>query len=674
MTPEKKGFTLPKKLLIFMITALIIEVFIFNFRFWTTLGNEPFPIELPYEEISGESYGLFTLNLSRRDISVKNLGFCLDPYETDIPIESTRAALYKAKLPAKIRVEYKDENGTSHSVEKEFSVEKGRLLAMTINAGNTDSIVFSYDNAYLKQLSLNVRYDFSFSLYRIIILFLLPCFICAFRSASKLWKIKIFDQELHISRKLLAVHLGLCALIFLSVSVLFFSNPFFSDIPDIFGFYPELARSFANGQTYDAELPPQELLSLPDPYDPQVLSDPNVNYKLDRLLYNGRYYTYFGPLPCVLFYLPFYLITGSDMPHSVILLILLALFLTVTSLVLTEACKRYHRECSIAAFYTGFFTVITVTPLTIIASGDTFPYYIPILLAVCLLLAGMYFYLKAAALCDNARRGNAYFALGSASIALIAACRPNLLLFVVVFVPLLLKYALFKKSFLKRWLSFIAPVIVIAIPVLAYNYVRFGNPFDYGYAYQLTINGMQKHPSVDSILAALWHFFLRPIHFTADFPYVRFLETEWSNPEGTLVQPVSGGIMLLYPVLFFGVLCFFLKRTKEKNSLSTEMHLTSMAAILLSLVSCVISSINGGFTTRYLMDFSTMLSLSAVFMIWKHTDNENRTAFVLRNLICIFLLIGSFHSFTQLFRSDLVDHDMLTDVKCRFEQAFEFWR
>lgn len=666
-----KAFTPKKIILTFFALALIVEAFVFNFRFWTSLGNGPHPIDLPYDAIADETSGLFNLNLSNKDLLIKNIGFYFEPVKENIPVGSVRTVEYTPKLPARINIKCYHKNGEVSVYEKTFAYNQDRVCALTIDAKDAVSIDFSYDNAYLKQLSLNVRYDFFFSIYRFCIMFLLPCFIYLFRSGSPLWNIRLFDQDMSIKRKYIAVHLLLCAVIFGVIYSLLYSNPFFNDIPDLFDIYPELARSFADGHTYDAELPPRSLLELPDPYDPQALMDPNVDFKLDRLLYNGRYYTYFGPLPCVLFYLPYYLITGGDMPHSVILLILLALFLALTSMALSEAYKRYFPGGSIGGFYAGFLTVLIVTPLTMMAACDTFPYYVPILMAICLLIAGMYFYLKAANTIDEGSNGNVYLACGSAAIALIASCRPNLLIYILIFAPLLLPYAAFKKENTGRWISFVSPVIILAIPVLLYNYARFGNPLDYGYAYQLTINGMQRRPNINSVLAALYHYFIRPEYFSGTFPYVRFIATEWANPEGILVQAVSGGVMILYPVLFAAMLVFFYKK---KGKHASERYLITALMILVSLSSCVISSISGGFTTRYRMDFSSMLGFSAVFMLWEHLNEDKKTNSLVRNICCILLLISSFNSFTQLFGPDLVDHSLLTDTKSRYEQIFEFWR
>jgi hypothetical protein len=37
----------------------------------------------------------------------------------------------------------------------------------------------------------------------------------------------------------------------------------------------------------------------------------------DYAMYNGKYYVYFGVLPCLIFFLPYYLVTRKDMINSV---------------------------------------------------------------------------------------------------------------------------------------------------------------------------------------------------------------------------------------------------------------------------------------------------------------------------------------------------------------------
>ena len=47
------------------------------------------------------------------------------------------------------------------------------------------------------------------------------------------------------------------------------------------------------------------------------------SYLFDVAYYEGHYYVYFGVLPVLLFYLPFYLLTGSSFPTAIGVLICL---------------------------------------------------------------------------------------------------------------------------------------------------------------------------------------------------------------------------------------------------------------------------------------------------------------------------------------------------------------
>ncbi|WP_019217529.1 hypothetical protein [Legionella tunisiensis] len=71
--------------------------------------------------------------------------------------------------------------------------------------------------------------------------------------------------------------------------------------------YQYLTESFLSGHLNLLVSPSPELLQLADPYDPIQ----NSHFRLhDASLYKGKYYLYFGPLPVVVFYLPFKLLTG----------------------------------------------------------------------------------------------------------------------------------------------------------------------------------------------------------------------------------------------------------------------------------------------------------------------------------------------------------------------------
>ena len=59
------------------------------------------------------------------------------------------------------------------------------------------------------------------------------------------------------------------------------------------------------------------LKSLSNPYDYRLrsmtLEPAGVSYLWDAAYYIGRYYVYFGIVPELLFFLPYYLATGNDL-------------------------------------------------------------------------------------------------------------------------------------------------------------------------------------------------------------------------------------------------------------------------------------------------------------------------------------------------------------------------
>ena len=51
------------------------------------------------------------------------------------------------------------------------------------------------------------------------------------------------------------------------------------------------------------------------------MKETGENYLWDTAYYEGHYYVYFGVVPVLLFYLPFYLVTGANFPTAIGVLI-----------------------------------------------------------------------------------------------------------------------------------------------------------------------------------------------------------------------------------------------------------------------------------------------------------------------------------------------------------------
>mgnify|MGYP007132863317 CR=1 FL=1 len=84
--------------------------------------------------------------------------------------------------------------------------------------------------------------------------------------------------------------------------------------------YAELAKSMAHGQLYMEETPPQcsrKWTTLTTRLPRRVAEGNGRGLPVRRCLSRWHYYVYFGVVPVLVFYLPFYLITGSNFPTAI---------------------------------------------------------------------------------------------------------------------------------------------------------------------------------------------------------------------------------------------------------------------------------------------------------------------------------------------------------------------
>src|SRR5436305_22773 len=84
-------------------------------------------------------------------------------------------------------------------------------------------------------------------------------------------------------------------------------------------YYNLLIDGFLDGQLAMKVDVPEALLKLPDPYDPRTR--PAGLALHDASYFKGRYYLYFGVGPVVVLMLPFRLLSGTDLPQAVAVLI-----------------------------------------------------------------------------------------------------------------------------------------------------------------------------------------------------------------------------------------------------------------------------------------------------------------------------------------------------------------
>ncbi|MCO7109521.1 hypothetical protein NIA69_10590 [Gemmiger formicilis] len=200
-----------------------------------------------------------------------------------------------------------------------------------------------------------------------------------------------------------------------------------STVSFVYQQYGALAHSLLNGRLDLEADPPAELLALDNPYDAGARDAAQINdIHWDHAFYNGRYYVYFGIVPCLLFQLPFEALTGiQNLAYAPCMVLLGLIFLAACFGVVGQAVRRWFPQASTAAY---------LLAVAAVALGSQFYYLLlrpyiyeyAILCGAALLMLGLWLWLSAAST-PVEKRGALVVKLvfGSLCVALVAGCRPR---------------------------------------------------------------------------------------------------------------------------------------------------------------------------------------------------------------------------------------------------------
>ena len=289
---------------------------------------------------------------------------------------------------------------------------------------------------------------------------------------------------------------------------------------------------------------------------------------------------------------------------------------------------------------TCILTVCCGNYLFVIARPDL--YDTPIMAANMFTAAGLMLWIRGKyAKKDTGRKIN-YF-LGSLCMALVAGCRPQMLLFSFLAIPLfwdevIKKRELFGKKNLKDTVCICLPYVLIAAGIMYYNAARFGSPFDFGATYSLTSNDMTKRSfNLHQALLGIWHYFIKPPVITSDFPFLQGIQIASDAYMGKLnAEYTYGGMFACNAFLWILV---YLNRGKEilkEKGIYAFVLVSALVSVLLSVVDVT----GAGILQRYMVDMIWGVWLAAV-LLWfaiaeksGHTGN-NKTVAVILIVICL---------------------------------------
>lgn len=386
--------------------------------------------------------------------------------------------------------------------------------------------------------------------------------------------------------------------------------------------YFELAKSLSQGKVYLDYEASDGLASLDNPYDTALREEMGVDYLWDHAYRDGRYYVYFGVLPALIYHLPWYLATGQELPNWVGVAASSALF-AAGSAFLVEAVFRWCGRTPTVSWFLGLYSGFMLASGVSGACAGPDLYSLPISTALALLAWGLACWLTAVTpVGDRAGVRVGWGLAGSLLMALIALCRPQLLLLCLLGIPLVapaLKGGPARKAAVLA--VCLAPFAAVALLAGAYNAARFGSPLDFGANYNLTSNDMTHRGwNADRTASGLLSYLLQPPSFVLSpfgaaeaYPILSYFGT-------SITGVLPGGILVCSPVLLLAV-PWLLSPVRG----SRRARRAGMCAALSAAVGVAVAAIDAnvaGVLARYYMDFGPALALSMVFAAARSYDER----------------------------------------------------
>ena len=652
----------------FILFSIGLEISIFNINFYNSKDNEEISLDAKLSDYQNcEGYYTFftdeTIEIPDINEKINNIHIKLNENNPSV-------------LTANIHLTDEANQFYYRTPERDIYLNIHKSQYININtAGKTEKIVLIFesdlDTVNIDSISINAERPFEFSFLRIFCLVGILCLIYIFKPSSVFYTKKLADKS---KSKQDIITLALCfetAIIIILGTI----NPTFMGIAsnnynshkwDGEGIdfvrisysqhnqYDELAQAFLQGKTYiDNDDVPQSLIDMENPYDTTARSKQaeisGDNYRWDVAYFNGHYYVYFGIVPLLLMYLPFRAIFDAPFPSAVGIMGFALIFSIGVFKLLGHVGKKKFRNVSVGTYLLTALTFVNCCGMTFLVKRPDF-YSVPIITSMAFVIWGIYLCIKGL---DAAKKKLIYFFLGSLCMALSVGCRPQSVLICAVALPLFLGYFfkdkfIFKKQGLKELITLAIPFVVIASGIMYYNFIRFGSPFDFGSAYNLTTNDVTRRGfSFGRTGLGIFTYLFQTPSFIATFPFIEPVSIETNYKGKTISENCFGGLITSLPLLWFG---FAL--TKVKNVLK-EKNLLSLTIILFSIgLALVIADTQaGGLLQRYYSDFGYIFFLGSILVIYSLSERTANTELsnTLKTLVFISAFLSIFYTISLAF-------------------------
>lgn len=612
-----------KGILVCIVCAALLETFGFNFQFFSSMTYPQVGSYL-VNGVAAGSEGALTLTSQGNSFEITGLDDTVKSIHFTPTLANSTAA--KAATDGKVQVvmSLTDEGNANYYSLPAVSVDPSDPASCYIAlepAGKAHSIKVAFTNLAdvgqvgVTGIGLNERVPFDLEPLRFLTVLAILLVLYALRPQSSLFS-HVLQRASTRRVALIAVLVSVeaVAVFALAASNTHFVSMTHTATTENYFQYQKLAEALLQGHFYLNDQPSSALMAMTNPYDTAARAAQGVPFLWDHAYFQGKYYVYFGILPCLVFYVPWLAVTGTGFPTWVGVAVCDAAFAAGIAYLLARVCDRWFPRTSVGLF-------VAVDVMLFIAGGGLIlartpsMYFLPEAMGLALIAWGLGLWVSGTSR-GFIERGK--IVAGAALIALTMAARPQMVLAAVIglalFVPFLKKARAEGGSTGAVWGAFraaIVPFLVVGLLVLAYNAARFGSPFDFGANYNLTTNDMTHRGfHADRIPFGLYAYLFQPPVLGSQFPFLRQAYLDPAYQGITIYEPMYGGYFFLYPMAI-AVLGIVRARTQLAQKGATPLF---WCCIALGFVLCIFDLQGAGILMRYICDFGLYFALAAAFV------------------------------------------------------------
>lgn len=450
--------------------------------------------------------------------------------------------------------------------------------------------------------------------------------------------------------------------------------------------YNLLVRGFQAGQLNLDKQVPQKFADLPDPYNPQSVTGVAPGL-WDLSYYKGKLFLYFGVTPALVLFWPYAAVTGHYLSNKAAVLIFFSVgFLTAGSL-LRAIWRRYIPDANPTMAVLGILSLGLATILALwcnvyeVATTSGFAFTMLALAAIWKAL-------------HEPKRAIFWILIASLAYGLAIGSRPSLLFGAVILLLPVFRTSCeasgpgYYRTALLRLAAALGPIALIGLGLMFYNGLRFNNPLEFGFRYQLS--GVYDPTKARQFgLHYFWfnfqYYFLEPARWNNHFPFFGIVPLP-PLPKGYYSQGLDfggfyGSIPATCPVVLLALATPWIWKGKPAGALSrlrwflgTVFILLPASLLVLCLFFCAV--------TRYESDFlAPLIILSAAGIlglerrlagvpVWQRAARIGLGVLLVYSAIFFVLTGVETHGTADCFiANDLLAEGRLDEAEMRYQKA-----